>query len=191
MRAIPILFAAFLLGAGPARAAEFAADRLEAKLQSDLIFNGITRSKNGRLFSPFQRQQKDAGIELGEWKDGKPVAYPNAAWNAWKTGEDAAGAFVGVNAIRIGPDGALWVLDKGTDSFGASPLPGGPKLVRIDLATDTVARVYPLDAATTARSFVDDFRFNGTRVYLTDAGQPGLIVLDLATGKLRRVLDGH
>ncbi|GJD93800.1 major royal jelly family protein [Methylobacterium iners] len=160
-------------------------------LRSDLVFNGITRSRDGRLFSPFQRQEQGKGIALGEWVNGKPVAYPDAAWNAWKPGDDAAKAFVGLNAIRIGPDGDLWAVDKGAPGLGEAPLPGGPKLVRIDLATNKVRRVYPLDVATGPKSFVDDFRFNGRRVYLTDAGEPGLIVLDLDNGHLWRVLDRH
>lgn len=167
-------------------------DRLMPVLRSDdLVFNGIARSPDGRLFSPFQRQTKGKGIELGEWKDGKPVAYPDAAWNAWKDGDDPSKTFVGANAIRIGPDGDLWVVDKGAAGMGEAPLPNGPKLVQIDLSNNTVRKVWPLDAATTTKSFIDDFRFNGRKVYLTDAGQPGLIILDLDTGKLWRVLDGH
>ena len=167
-------------------------DALKPMLQSDnLVFNGITRSKDGRLFSPFQRQTKGKGIELGEWRDGKPIAFPDEAWNAWKAGDDAGNAFVAVNAIRIGPDGDLWVVDKGAPGIGDAPLPSGPKLVQIDLTRNAVRRVYSLQSATTERSFIDDFRFNGRNVYLTDAGQPGLIVLDLDTGMPRRALDGH
>jgi hypothetical protein len=52
-------------------------------IQSDsLVFNGITRSQDGRLFSPFQRQSQNEGIELGEWRDGKAVPFPDAGWNA-------------------------------------------------------------------------------------------------------------
>lgn len=177
---------------GRAADAQLGPDTLKPMIQSDsLVFNGFTRSKDGRAFSPFQRQAKGTGLELGEWRDGQPVAFPDAAWNAWKPGDDPAKAFVAVNAIRIGPDGDLWVVDKGAPGMGEAPLPGGPKLVQIDLATNAVRRVYPLQAATTDRSFIDDFRFNGRNVYLTDAGQPGLIVLDLDTGALRRALDGH
>jgi hypothetical protein len=39
-------------------------------------------------------------------------------------------------------------------------------------------------------SYIDDIGFHGDHAYLTDAGRPGLIVLDLATGGTRRVLDG-
>lgn len=190
-----ILALLLCLGATTARAQEADAQaqaELTPVLKSEsLVFNGIIRSRDGRLFSPFQRQQKDKGIELGEWVDGRPVPYPDAAWNSWKTGEDASKAFVGANAIRIGPDGDLWVIDKGAAELGGAPLPGGPKLVQIDLSTNTVRKVFPLEKATTDKSFIDDFRFNGRRVYLTDAGQPGIIVLDLDDGALRRVLDGH
>jgi sugar lactone lactonase YvrE len=172
--------------------AEDAPGALKLMVQSDsLVFNGVTRARDGRLFSPFQRQTKDTGLELGEWRDGQVVAYPDAGWNAWKSGDDPAKAFVAVNAIRIGPDGDLWVVDKGAPGMGEAPLPGGPKLVQIDLARNVVRRVYPLQAATTERSFIDDFRFNGRSVYLTDAGQPGLVILDLDSGTVRRALDGH
>ncbi|GJE39094.1 SMP-30/gluconolactonase/LRE family protein [Methylobacterium persicinum] len=192
------LLAALLLSVGLPRAGVAAetpqgdAGALTPMVQSDsLVFNGVTRSQDGRVFLPFQRQTKDKGIELGEWRDGKAVAYPDDAWNGWKQGDDPAKAFVAVNAIRIGPDGDLWVVDKGAPGMGEAPLPGGPKLVQIDIASNTVRRVYPLQAATTDKSFIDDFRFNGRKVYLTDAGQPGIVVLDLDTGKLRRVLDNH
>ncbi|GJE77395.1 SMP-30/gluconolactonase/LRE family protein [Methylorubrum suomiense] len=194
MRAITM--AALLCLAASAPHAQEADARAQAELtpalkSESLVFNGITRTKDGRLFSPFQRQQKDKGIQLGEWIDGKPQAYPDTAWNSWKTGDDPAKAFVGANAIRIGPDGDLWVVDKGAAELGGTPLPGGPKLVQIDLATNAVRKVHPLGGATTDKSFIDDFRFNGRKVYLTDAGQPGIIVLDLDDGSLRRVLDGH
>ncbi|WP_457107507.1 SMP-30/gluconolactonase/LRE family protein [Methylobacterium sp. P5_C11] len=194
MRAtLPALLLAACLGTpGCAAEAPAGSDALTPMVQSDsLVFNGITRSRDGRLFSPFQRQTRNRGIELGEWRDGKAVPFPDAAWNAWTEGDDPARAFVAVNAIRIGPDGDLWVVDKGAPGMGAAPLPGGPKLVQIDLATNVVRKVYPLQSATTEKSFIDDFRFNGRHAYLTDAGQPGLIVLDLETGGLRRVLDGH
>jgi sugar lactone lactonase YvrE len=178
-------------GNDDASAAKPAQAELVPKLRTDLVFNGVTQSRDGRLFSPFQRQERGKGIQLGEWINGKPVPFPDAAWNAWKAGDDVGMAFVGLNAIRIGPDGDLWAVDKGAPDLGGSPLPGGPKLVQIDLSTNKVRRVYPLDVATGPKSFVDDFRFNGRRVYLTDAGEPGLIVLDLSNGHLWRVLDRH
>ncbi len=97
---------------------------------------------------------------------------------------------MGVNALRIGPDGQLWIVDKGAPGPGQDVLPGGAKVVVVDLATDKVSRIIPLDAVTGKKSFVDDIRFNGDHAYLTDAGQPGLIVVDLKTGQMWRALDG-
>lgn len=38
--------------------------------------------------------------------------------------------FLGVNSQRIGPDGNLWIVDKGSIGFGnPTKLPYGPKVV--------------------------------------------------------------
>lgn len=181
------LLAAALTAAVPAAAQ----DRLESVFSSDLVINGVTVAREGRLFLPAQPQKPGAGPEVVEVRDGKSLPYPDARWNGWKPGMDGADRFVGVNAIRIGPDGFLWAVDRGGPGIGEPLAPHGVKLVKIDLATNRVARVYDLAALTAPWSFVDDVRFNGAHAYLTDAGKPGLIVLDLATGNGRRVLEGH
>ncbi|MEJ0015179.1 MAG: L-dopachrome tautomerase-related protein [Acetobacteraceae bacterium] len=121
-----------------------------------------------------------------------PRPFPDTAWNAGTPGGDPGGAFVNINALHLDGAGGLWVVDTGTPQFGGNPLPGAAKLVRIALATGQVDRVIRLapDIAR-AGSYVDDIRFNGGHAYLTDAGQPGLIVVDLASGAARRVLDLH
>jgi hypothetical protein len=83
----------------------------------------------------------------------------------------------------------LWVVDTGTPKFGGKIIRGGVKLVSIDLALNKVSKVYPLDEFTHRDSFVDDVRFYGHYAFLTDAGSPALIVLDLTTGHARRVLE--
>jgi hypothetical protein len=79
---------------------------------------------------------------IGRERHGRAVPYPDAAWNSWTPGEDGHDRFVGVNAIRIGPDGALWVVDRGGPGIGQPVVPGGAKLVRIDIGSDRVAYVY-------------------------------------------------
>lgn len=166
------------------------ADPLVTVLRSDTVAVGIATTVAGRTFLPFSRIDGSAGPQVVEWKNGASIAYPDAAWNGWKTGGDPARAFVRVNALRIGPDGALWIVDVGAPGLGNPRLPHGPKIVRVDLASDKVSRVYDLDGATNAKSFIDDIRFHGDFAYITDAGSPGVIILDLTKGTARRVLDG-
>ena len=99
--------------------------------------------------------------------------------------------FVGVNSLRFGPDGYLWAVDRGGPGIGKPLVPSGPKLMKINVSTNKVERIYDLASVTRPWSFVDDVRFHGSIAYLTDAGSPGLIVLDLNSGHGRRVLDGH
>lgn len=167
-------------------------DKLKTIFSSNLAANGIATTPEGRIFLPIQPEKPGEGPEVVEVRDGRATPYPDAVWNNWKPGNDGHGVFVGVNALRIGPDGDLWVVDKGFVGLGEPQhVPGGQKVVRIDLKTNKVVRTYELADATTPKTFIDDIRFNGRHAYLTDAGQPSLIVLDLESGKGRRVLDGH
>ena len=176
--------------AGSATGQNDRADALVTVLRSETVANGIATTPTNRIFLPFSRIDGSEGPQAVEWKDGGPVAFPDAAWNSWKKGDDPAKAFVRVNALRIGPHGALWIVDVGAPGLNNPKLPHGPKLVKVDLATNLVTRVYDLEDATSAKSFVDDVRFHDNLAYITDAGSPGVIVLDLTTGATRRVLDG-
>ncbi|AJA63770.1 MULTISPECIES: L-dopachrome tautomerase-related protein [Bradyrhizobium] len=167
------------------------ANKLHPEFGSNaLIANGVTTSSSGRRFVVVQ-PQKPGQPEIAEITAGNVRPYPDAAWNGWRERQDGERAFVGANSLRIGPDGALWIVDRGAPGIGKPLVKGGPKLVRIDLATNRVTRVYDLASAAQGASFVDDVRFNGGIAYLTDAGRPALIVLDLSTGQTRRVLENH
>jgi sugar lactone lactonase YvrE len=121
---------------------------------------------------------------------GRPIPYPNIVWNAWREGADAMKAFVDVNALRLDDKGSLWTVDTDSPQFGGNPLPGGAKLVQIDIGTGTVTRVIAFGPEIALQgSYVDDVRFHDDFAYLTDAGRPGIIVINLATGAMRRVLE--
>ena len=168
-----------------------AQSRLETVFSSGLVINGPTVSPDGRLFTVAQPAIPGTTPQVVEIRDGKPAPYPDERMNSWKPGMDGHELFVGINSIRIGPDDALWVVDRGGPGIGKPLAPGGPKLMKIDIATNKVSRIYDLAAVTRPWSFVDDVRFHGTQAYLTDAGSQGLIVLDLNSGEGRRILDGH
>ena len=163
---------------------------LESVVTSNLVFNGVATTLDGQVFLSYPRQDPAKGIEVSHLVGGAPQAFPTAAWNAWAPGRDGHGVFVWANALRIGPDKMLYVVDAGAPGPGKAQVIGGAKVVRIDPKTAAVTAVFPLDGAVKPMSYVDDIRFNGDHAYLTDAGQPGgLIVLDLRSGQVRRVLD--
>ena len=157
-----------------------------------LTANGVTTTNDGRIFANFPRLDGQPGMSIGEWDGGQWQAFPNAEKNDNDAARnDPANHFVRTNALRIGSDGALWVVDTGTEKDGAAPLEGGAKIVRIDVKNND-SRIYLLDAAVTDKSFIDDIRFNGDYAYITDAGEnSALIVLNLKTGAARRVLENH
>jgi hypothetical protein len=163
---------------------------IQPLFELDVLANGVTRTVDGRTFVPVQAISPAPTPRLAEIVGGGGVRpYPDEDWNSYKPGADASTKFVTVVSVRIGPDGAIWVVDKGSLGMQGTIVPGGPKLVRIDPRTNAVARAYHLDSVSKGESFIDDVRFDGDTAYLTDAGRPGLIVLDLVTGAARRVLD--
>lgn len=165
--------------------------RLEATFRSDRAWSGVTTSGDGRVFVSFPGADRP-GVQVAELgPDGQVVPYPDEAWNTVRQDNDPTNTFVRVNALRVGPDGRLWIVDAGSAGIGSPAVPGGARLIVVNLSTDTVSDIYDLGPITKPHSYLDDLRFNGDHIYLTDAGEPGLIVLDLATAELRRVLDDH
>ena len=157
---------------------------------------GIAVTRDGRIFVSFPRWSEDSPISVGELKDGKVTPYPDAAWNGFRdvAPTDPAQSFVCVQSVTCDTQGNLWVLDPAAPGL-AFEVTGGPKLVRIDLATNRVARVYAFDPAVAPQgSYLNDIRFtpDGKRAVLTNSGAPGcLLTFDVETGETRRVLVGH
>ena len=161
----------------------------------DRIANGVTTSPDGRMFVSHP-QVEGPGAQVSEIRDGQLMPYPNLEISQWKPDENPTGTFMKVNSLRVGPEGDLWVVDAGARGVGYQATPGAAKIVRIDLGTNTVRRVYvaPPDAVR-EYSYFNDMRFSpdGNRVYITDAAglDPAIVVLDIETGAMRRVLENH
>jgi sugar lactone lactonase YvrE len=179
---------ALLAGSVWARGADRAL-RLEAASDT-MIWNAVAVAGKA-IYVSGPRWAGGSGPQLARLIGKRLDPYPDPAWNSWKSGEDASAKFVNINALHADGKGGLWAVDSGSPQFGGDPLPGGAKLVRIDLASGKVTRVIPFGPKVAKPgSYVDDVRFRGAHGYLTDAGNPGIIVLDLVTGASRRVLDG-
>lgn len=166
--------------------------RLEQVATSPRVWNGITVSHDNRLFASLT-QSEGAGLQLAEVINNQLKAFPDDSWNQWNA-NDPEHHFYHVNALRIGPDGDLWVMDSGNKGIGTGDqaVTGGAKLVHISLATGKVVNSYVFKEPTLQpTSYLDDVRFNGDFAYITDPGAVGLVVLNLKSGKSWRVLDNH
>lgn len=159
---------------------------------------GVSVSHTGRIFVNFPKWGDEVPATVVELRKGTEVPFPDQAWNS-PSGDDDPSAFVSVQSIVVDPADRLWVLDTGSPLFQPTK-PGGPKLVRIDLDTDTVAQVitFPTDVALPS-TYLNDVRFDLRRgdagiAYITDssvAGPNGIIVVDLASGASWRRLHEH
>jgi sugar lactone lactonase YvrE len=99
---------------------------------------GVTVSHTGRIFINFPKWGDDVRFTVAELRDGKPVAYPDEAFNQTDPNDPAA-ALVSVQSVVVDPADRLWILDTGSPMFQPTEV-GGPKLVCVDLATDRVVR---------------------------------------------------
>jgi len=166
--------------------------RLETAIVTETPINGVSTTPEGRIFLLYARVDGSTGPTIVEQVGNTTKPYPDLEWNSYNSTKDPATHFVRINSQRIGPDGNLWAVDVGSPAFGEPViLPEGPKLVVIDVSSNKVTRTYPMGNVTLANSLLDDVRFNPTsnKAYLTDAGVPALIILDLASGEARRFLE--
>lgn len=158
---------------------------------------GVAVSEQGRVFVNFPRWNEDVAVSVAEVVDGRTRPFPNAEWNGWRNANKntvtPGDHFVNVQSVVADGRGSLWVVDSGAPDAGFI-VPGAPKLVRIDLATDRVTRVIRFDDTVAPQgSYMNDIRFSadGRTAFLSDSGARGaIVVVDLASGRARRVLDG-
>ncbi|OZI36979.1 hypothetical protein CAL29_00605 [Bordetella genomosp. 10] len=161
--------------------------------QGQRVWNGVTTTAEGRVFVSYP-QADNPGLQVAELDaQGQPFPFPDANWNVVlsSVAGPIGNGFVHVNALRIGPDGKLWIVDAGASGIAKPKVQGGARLFQFDPQTRALLRVYDLASVVKPFSYIDDVRFNGPYAYLTDAGEPGLVVLDLRSGAARRVLDRH
>jgi sugar lactone lactonase YvrE len=183
---------------GPAGAAGTGAT-IEQVAQFQHQVTGVTASERGRLFVNFPRWTEDTPVSVAEvLANGNIRPFPNEAWNEWRNARkdelSPRDHWVCVQSVVADFRGNVWVLDPAAPAVNFI-VPGGPKLVRIDLATNRVAQNIGFDESVAPQgSYLNDVRFSpdGKFAFITDSGARGaLVVVDLASGKARRVLDGH
>lgn len=175
---------ALLLGNGLALALDF---EVVHEFGRDHPPGNVAMGPDGRIFMS-QHQFWGAGVRVVEvLPDGGTRPYPDARWAA-APGPDGVG-LRGVLGLRVDEQGVLWMLD------GAAGDAAG-RLIAWDTRAERLHRViYLAQPVIPANAFLNDLAVDlkNQAVYIADpagGANAALIVVDLATGRARRLLEG-
>ena len=184
------------------KASTVATDRPIGQIESVFEFyddmpTGVSVAADGRIFINFPRWGDNVPFTVGEIRNGKVVAYPDAAINTFdpKRPGETLGS---VQSIVVDGANRLWILDTAAPKF-STPVAGGAKLVAVDLSTNKVVKTIVLSADTVLpTTYINDVRFDLRKgkagmAFITDSSVSGpgaIIVVDLATGDSWRKLSG-
>ena len=191
-----IVLALLLFGAGMVLAQEQLVSLyvFEEVSNSDVVWTGVAVSKEGRIFVNFPRWSPIHGISVAEiTASGDVIPYPDENMNKWDPSMKPNGHFICVQSVYIDDSNGLWVLDPASPLIEGT-IEGGPKLVRIDLEKNRVVQKIVFGPVIAPKeSYLNDVRIDPKEnyAYITDSGTGAIVVVDLSTGKSRRVLYDH
>jgi sugar lactone lactonase YvrE len=167
--------------------ARYDASALEVVASLPLPPGNIAVSDKGRVFFTFHPEGHPQ-VKLAELVDGKPVPWPNLEVQNKRDGlwlDTPLG-------VRLDRQGRLWVLDNANHGLGDA------KLVAFDEKSGHVVREHHFARGEAGMgSHLNDLAVhpNGKRVYIAEASifakSPALLVYDLESGKMRRLLEDH
>lgn len=165
----------------------------------DLGPSGVAVSRDGTIFVGFPRHADDhKGPTLGRLERGALIPFPDAAMSL-PSPRPASARLVSVHGMTTDSLGRLWIIDDGKRA--GHPLEeGGAKVVGFEPATGAVlASIVLRSPALRPESHMNDLRVDlahgakGT-AFVTDSSfgtTPALVIVDIATGRQRRVLATH
>lgn len=161
---------------------------------SERQWTGLAISKEGRAFVCYPRWSEALSPSVEELQgEAPPKPYPNEHWNLWDIAVPPRECFVCVQSLVVDPENCLWILDAANPRF-AGVVKDGPKLLRVDLTlNEVVQRIYFDESAAPPDAYLNDVRVDTQRgcAYITDSGRGALVVVNLWTGRSRRVLENH
>lgn len=167
---------------------------LEEIASSPRQWTGVAVSREGRIFVNFPRWSDDVPVSVAEITVyGKLVPFPNQTWNEWADGKAPGEHWVCVQSVYFDDENYLWVLDPANPRF-AGVVPGGPKLVKFDIRTGLAIEKIVFGPETVpADAYLNDVRVDTENrvAYITDSGAGAILVVDLDSGAVRRLLDDH
>ncbi|WP_205511485.1 L-dopachrome tautomerase-related protein [Longitalea arenae] len=179
-------------------------DRLKTVFVDDTFqLTGVAITPEERLFVNYPLWSdiyKYAVIEAGRENDkrheetswNRKHPYPNLYMNSWQAGQDGKDKWVCVQAVYADERNYLWVVDPASPKM-AGVYQNSHKLVKINLATNNIERTYFFEGVAGPQSYINDVRVDNQRqyAYLTNSNEGGILVVNLASGNARQVLQEH
>ena len=181
--ALAVLAMLAMLAAAPATAEL----EIYATFDSQHPPGNLAIGPDGRMFMSIHEFYGQPQRVVEVFPDGTTRPYPDAKW-AYAPDGDGPG-LRGVLGLRADRSGILWMLD------GQGPGQTG-RVVGWDTRAEKLHRIYYLgQPVTNDNSFLNDLAVDRDHdaIYISDTGNgqdSALIVLDLDTGRARRVLEG-
>lgn len=161
---------------------------------SEQLWTGVAVSDGGRIFVNYPRWSMNVPVSVAELNnEGNSIPFPNQDWNNWTPGMSVADHFVCVQSVYIDKNNYLWILDSGLD-ITRGILEGAPKLIKVDLAANEIIKTIIFDVSIALpTSYLNDVRVDTelNYAYITDSGNGAIIVINLESGKSKRVLGDH
>lgn len=169
-------------------------------LKLELVFEdstyqitGIAKEENGRLLINYPRWSDiyKYAVVQAHGLSGK-IPYPDVTMNLWQPGQSGINKWVCVQSSYFDDNGDLWILDPSAPML--KTIQGaGAKLVKMNKTNNTVVRTYSFTGIVPDTAYVNDVRIDVQRqyAYLTESKGGGIIVIDLSSGQMRRVLSTH
>ncbi len=148
---------------------------------------GVAITKTGRLFVTFPHN-KIYEFGVAEIINGQKKPYPDADWNHYDLAKPET-HFINAQAAWPDSENNLWILDPANPEDSPA-IAAGVKLLKINLATNKVERVYRFEDLPREKIALNDVRVDVRRqlAYFSEPKTASIIVLDLKTGKSRVVL---
>ena len=153
---------------------------------------GVAIAKDNRVFVNYPYWLDNHSYSVVEVKNGKPIPYPNEAWNSFKKGDDGQNKFVTVQSVVTDDKGFLWIVDAAGIGLG-KVYQHSAKVLKINLATDKIEKIYRFPENVVGEDvYINDIRIDNQNgfAYLTNSNRGGLVVLNINSGESRLVLSG-